>query len=272
MTRRWLATCVGALAVVWLGTASGALHATAPPVDEGGTPAAPPDEGGTPAPPPPDSTTPDAAAGGTNHLVEIPEGCPQPDVAVLAFVGTVVGKDDVVQVVRFDIDQLRAGSTSTWAVDGLIDVRFGDDYRFLDVGEQYLVGAGFDPEYGALSSSVRPSEPDFGGNDVVGVDDSSIDCPAVDDPVRTLMVDGTDVDSGVMSLLFDDRRVLLATIAVPSAIAFVALVVLVLLRMAVGLAGKGVFQLGRAAVTPVPDHRAVRIRRHRPTGDDQLTS
>ncbi len=156
------------------------------------------------------------------------------------------------------------GSASNWAVDGLIDIRFGDDYRFLDVGEQYLVGAGFDPEYAALSSNVRPPEPDFGGNDVVGVDDSAVECPPVDDPVRTLLVDGTDVDSGVMSLLFDDRRVLLATIAVPAAIAFAALVVLVLLRMFVGLATKGVFQLGRAAVTPVPDHRAVRVRRHRP--------
>ena len=91
---------------------------------------------------------------------------------------------------------------------------------------------------------MRPPEPDFGGNDVVGVNDSSVVCPTVDDPVRTLMVDGTDVDSGVMSLLFDDKRVLLATLAVPAAIAFAALIVLVLLRMAIGLAGKGVLELG----------------------------
>ena len=277
MTRRWLAPCIGALAVIWLGTAGGTLSATVPPpdpvLDDGNTPAAPPDEGGTPAPPPPPTTIPGTGtADGPPRLVVIPDGCPEPGVAALAFVGTVVGKDDIAQVVRFEIDQLRAGSTTDWAIDGLIDVRFGDDYRFLDVGEQYLVGAGFDPEYGALSSSVRPPEPDFGGNDVVGVDDSSIVCPMVDDPVRTLMVDGTDVDSGVMSLLFDDRRVVLATLAVPAAIAFAALVVLVMLRVAIGLAGKGVFQLGRAAVTPVPDHRAVRIRRHRPADEDQLTS
>jgi len=212
------------------------------------------------APPPPDTTVP----GGNGPLVVVPPACPTPNRAVVAFVGTVTGKDDVAQVVRFHIDQLRSGSASNWAVDGLIDVRFGADYRFLDVGEQYLVGAGFDPEYAALSSNVRPPEPDFGGNDVVGVDDSAVTCPTVDDPIRTLRVDGTDVDSGVMSLLFDDQRVLLATIAVPTAIAFAALIVLVLLRMFVGLATKGVFQLGRAAVTPVPDHRAVRVRRHRP--------
>jgi hypothetical protein len=202
--------------------------------------------------------------GGVVPLVVVPPTCPSPDPAVLAFVGTATGKDDVAEVVRFRIDQLRSGSASDWAVEGLIDVRFGDDYRFLDIGEQYLVGAGFDPEHAALSSNVRPPEPDFGGNDVVGVQDSAVECPDVDDPVRTLLVDGTDVDSGVMSLLFDDRRLLLATIAVPAAIAFVALVVLVLFRMFVGLATKGVFQLGRSAVTPVPDHRAVRVRRHRP--------
>ena len=166
-------------------------------------------------PPPPDTTLPGANA----PLVVVPPTCPSPDPAVLAFVGTVTGKDDIAQVVRFHIDQLRSGSASEWAVDGLIDIRFGDDYRFLDTGQQYLVGAGIDPEYTALSSHVRPPEPSFGGNDVVGVDDSAVECPQIDDPVRTLLVDGTDVDSGVMSLLFDDRRLLLATIAVPAAIA-----------------------------------------------------
>ena len=193
--------------MIWLGTAGGTLSATIPPPDDT-TVATPTDEeGGTPAPPPPPTTTPGTGTGdGPPRLVVIPDGCPEPGVAALAFVGTVTGKDDIAQVVRFHIDQLRVRVGEDWAVDGLIDVRFGDDYRFLDVGKQYLVGAGFDPEYAALSSNVRPPEPEFGGNDVVGVDDSAVDCPKVDDPVRTLMVDGTDVDSGVMSLLFDDRR------------------------------------------------------------------
>lgn len=216
--------------------------------------------GAAAAPAPPDTTVPD----GPNPLVVVPPSCPAPDPADLAFVGTVTGKDDVKQVVRFHIDQLRAGSASSWAIDGLIDVRYGGDYRFVDVGGQYLVGAGLDAEYGVLSSAVRPPEPSFGGNDVVGVDDSAVDCPAVDDPVRTLNVDGTDVDSGVLSPLFDDRRLLSATIAVPVALALAALVVLVLLRMFISLAAKGVFRLGRAAVTPAPDHRAVRVRSHQP--------
>jgi len=101
-------------------------------------------------------------------LVPVPAGCPRPDPAAVAFVGTMIGKDDVTQVVRFQIDQVRAGSAAPWSINGLIDVRYGEDYRFLVKGEQYLVGAGSDPVYGVLSSAVRAPEPTFGGNDVVG--------------------------------------------------------------------------------------------------------
>jgi hypothetical protein len=196
-------------------------------------------------------------------LVPVPVGCPRPDPAAVAFVGTMVGKDDVTQVVRFQIDQIRAGSAAPWAINGLIDVRYGDDYRFLVTGDQYLVGAGADPVYGVLSSTVRPAEPTFGGNDVVGVDDISVACPRLDDPVRTVNLDGTTIDSGVLSLLTEDRRLLLATLAVPTALVFAALLALVVLKMFGRLAISGVWQLGRASVTPVPDHRAVRVRTHR---------
>jgi hypothetical protein len=200
----------------------------------------------------------------TEPLVPVPVGCPRPDPAAVAFVGTMVGKDDVVQVVRFRIDQIRAGSASPWAVDGLIDIRYGEDYRFLVEGDEYLVGAGFDPVYGSLSSTVRPPEPTFGGNDVIGVDDTAVVCPVIDDPVRTLNIDGTSVDSGVLSLMTEDRRLLLATLAVPTALVFAALLALVVLKGFGRLAMNGMWQLGRAAVTPVADHRAVRVRTHRP--------
>ncbi|HSM66014.1 MAG TPA: hypothetical protein VK860_06900 [Ilumatobacteraceae bacterium] len=219
------------------------------------------------APPPPgDPTEQDS-----NELIPVPPGCPRPDPAAVAFVGTMIGKDDVTQVVRFRIDQVRAGSPAPWAIDGLIDVRYGADYRFLDEGEQYLVGAGSDPVYGVLSSRVRPAEPTFGGNDVVGVDDLAVECPELDDPVRTVNLDGTSVDSGVLSLLTEDRRLLLATIAVPAALVFAALLAIVILKMFGRLAITGVWQLGRAAVTPVPDHRATRVRSHRPV-DDAVSS
>ncbi len=204
-------------------------------------------------------------------LIPIPVGCPAPDQAAAVFTGTMIGKDDVTQVVRFRIDQLRAGSADPWAVNGLIDVRYGADYRFLSNGEQYLIGVRLDSVYGVPSSTVRPPEPTFGGNDVVGVDDIAVDCPAIDDPTRTLQVDGTSVDSGVLSLMTEDRRLLLATFGVPALIVFSLLLALVVLRAFGVLAFRGVFQLGRAAVTPVPDHRAVRVRTHRPRNDDEST-
>ncbi len=73
----------------------------------------------------------------------------------------------------------------------------------------------------------------------------------------------------MLSLLVEDRRLLLATLAVPAAIVFAVLLALVVLRVFGRLAFRGVFQLGRAAVTPVPDHRAVRVRTHRPRDTDE---
>lgn len=216
-----------------------------------------------PTPTDPVAPPPSIVAGTQTALVPVPVGCPQPTPAAVAFVGTMTGKDDVTTVVRFRIDQLRSGSAEPWAIDGLIDIRYGDDYRFLVKGDQYLVGAGSDPVYGMLSSTVRSAEPNFGGNDVIGVDDIAVNCPRLDDPVRTLHVDGTSVDSGVLSLMTDDRRLLLATVAVPAVLVFAALLALVVLKMSGRLAAAGVWRLGRASVTPVPDHRAVQVRSHR---------
>ncbi len=209
------------------------------------------------AAPPADTVVDDGPA----PLIVVPPECPPVVRADVAFVGTVVDKD--YRTVRFRIDQLRARSASPWAIDGLIDVRYGSDAQYLDIGAQYLVGAAVDPSIGVLASAVRPPEPLFGGNDVIGLDDTSVDCITVESGVRTLHVDGTSVDSGVLSPLLQDKRTLLATIGIPAAIAFAALLALVVLRIAWRWAMLGVFQLGRAAVTPAPDHRAIRVRGHR---------
>lgn len=194
-------------------------------------------------------------------LVQVPPGCDSPEPADVTFVGTAVAKD--FEKVRYEIGQVRAGSTSTWSVNGLVDVLYLEDSKFLDVGEEYLVGARFEPVYGLLRSTIRPAEPLFGGNAVIGLDDTDVECPTLDDPVRTVNLDGTSVDSGVLSPLFEDKARLAATIGVPAAIAFGVLVGLVILRQLVGLGFRGVFALGRAAVTPTADHRAIRTRRHR---------
>lgn len=215
-----------------------------------------------PAPPPPEPVVDEDAA---SSLVPVPPGCPVPEPADVAFVGTVDAKDAYIDkgTVRFRIDQVRAGSASPFSVRGLIDVRYGPDSKYLDVGEQYLVGARVDPEIGALASKVAPEAPLFGGDAVVGLEDTAVECLEIDDPVMTLNADGSSVESGVLSPLFDDRRLLLATFGVPAAIIAVVLIGLVLLRRVWGWGVRGVLELGRAAVTPTPDHVAARVRHHR---------
>ena len=241
---RALASVVAAAALIAIGAPGSVLHASPVPVP-------------VPAPVGP--------ADGRVPLVPIPAGCLAPDPADLAFVGEVVDKD--FERVRYQIVQLRAGSAIGYSVDGVIDVLYFDDAKFLEVGEQYLVGARFRAEFGALASRIRPEEPLFGGNDVIGLEDTDIDCPVADDPVRTVQPDGSAVDSGVLSPLFDDKRKLFATVGVPTAIAFGVVAALVVFRWLLGLGLTGIFALGRAAVTPTEDHRSVRVRRHRPPDD-----
>ena len=60
----------------------------------------------------------------------VPAGCPEAESADVAFVGTVLAKD--FRTVRYEIDQLRAGSAARWAVDGVIDVRYGTDAQYIE--------------------------------------------------------------------------------------------------------------------------------------------
>lgn len=217
-------------------------------------------------PDPPDPSIPAPEPGvvnDPNSLVQVPAGCPVPASADVAFVGTVLDKDEFVQkgTVRFQIDQVRAG-TATPSVDGVIDVRYGPDSQYLDIESQYLVAAAVDPSNGALTSKVSPEAPLFGGDAVVGLEDTEIECPTIDDPVTTLNLDGTPIESGLLKPFFEDRRLLIATIGVPAAIVGAVLVGLVLLRRGLDIGFRGILTLARAAVTPSPDHRAGRVRRH----------
>ena len=204
-------------------------------------------------------------------LVPVPPGCPSPDPADVAFVGEVVDKDGFIEkgTVRFQILQIRAGTATPYSAQGLIDVRYGPDSKYLDIGEQYFVGAAVDPSTGQLASRLEADPLLFGGDAVIGIDDNELECPELDDPVQTLNVDGTEVETGLLTPLFADRRLLLATIGVPAAIVGAVLIGLVVLRKLFDLGLAGVFQLGRAAVTPTSDHRAARVREHAPAGPER---
>ena len=177
------------------------------------------------------------------RLIVIPPGCPAPQPERAVFVGTVVASD--LQTARFQVDQVRSGRLDGYAVGGLVDVRYGDEVRFLELDEQYIVGAGVDGESGVLSSRVSPPAPLFAGNDVVGVDDPDVDCPVVQDPVRTLTTEATSVESGVLSPLAGAKGDLLLAVLQPAAVALAVLVVLVLLKHLVFALGRTARDLGR---------------------------
>jgi hypothetical protein len=205
----------------------------------------------------------------SSSLIVVPAGCPVPEPADIGFVGTVLDKDGYIEkgTVRFRIDQVRAGDAAPYAVNGVIDVRYGPDSQFLEREAQFLVSAAVDPEIGVLASKVSPETPYFGGDAVVGLEDTDIVCPTIDDPVQTINLDGTAVDSSLLQPFFSDKRLLLATIGVPAAIVGAALVGLVLLRRGLDIGFQGIFALGRAAVSPSPDHRVSRVRAHASESD-----
>jgi hypothetical protein len=157
-------------------------------------------------------------------LVVVPAGCTAPPAPVAVFVATLAAADATTG--RFAVQQIRAGSLDGYAVDTIVDVRYNDDIRFLRVGEQYLVGAAVDQSRGVLESKVRVAAALFGGDAVVGVNDSDVHCPSFEDGVKTLQVNGAEVDSGVLAPLKTAKRSLLKAVLKPLAIAFGVLIML----------------------------------------------
>ncbi len=195
-------------------------------------------------------------------LIVVPSGCPVQPAPVSVFVGTLVAADAT--TARFAVQQIRAGSLDGYAVDTIVDVRFDDDTRFLRPGQQYLVGARADPVTRVLYSKVRVPAPLFGGDAVIGVDDSDVRCPRVEDGVKTLLVDGSEVDSGVLTPLKTAKRSVATAVLKPLGIAFIVLVVLASMKLLI-------FAMVRAAREREPEETPVvfevqRVRRH--TGNE----
>jgi hypothetical protein len=200
------------------------------------------DEGGTPAV---DGSTPPPVSALTVAQVTAPPGCPSPVPAGAIFVGTLMQKD--ARTARFTIDQLRAGGgLEYFQVAGMVDVDYFDDVRYLDPGTAYLVGVAADPNTQRLVSKVRELEPRFGGNQVVALEQSTADCPVIDDPIRTLNVDGSTIESGVISPLLTDKTGVLRALLLPAAWVFAALVALATLRWFFYGAGRGAGWVARA--------------------------
>jgi hypothetical protein len=208
--------------VAWAGTAA-AAPTTTPTTDPGSVPVDS-DQGPVEVPPPIVDHNVASAP-----LIVVPPGCTEPTPPVAVFVGTIQASD--ASTARFSIDQLRAGTLDGYAVGTLVDVRFDDDIRFLRTGQQYLVGAGPDPLTGRLHSKVRVPAPLFGGDAVIGQNDTDVTCPRVEDGVKTLHVDGTVVDTGVLAPLKTAKRSLAKAVLKPLGIAFAVLVFLTAIKM-----------------------------------------
>jgi hypothetical protein len=190
---------------------------------------------GTPGTP----DTPDTpGAGGGAPLVIVPSGCVSPAPPNLVFVGTLVDRD--FRTGRFRIDEVRDGDAGRFSVGGLVDVRYGNDVQYLELGDEYLVGAGIHPDLGVLVSQIRAPAPPFGGDDVIGVAESDVPCPVLEDPVRTFLPDGTSVESGVLAPFFEDRAPLAGAFLIPLGVACAAVFVLAGLRLFLGAIARGV--------------------------------
>jgi hypothetical protein len=197
---------------------------------------------------------------GRRPLVVVPPGCETPPLPDVVFVGTVQAIAAVVppggtvteelQTARLRIDQVRAGDAEPFSFNGVIDVRYGVDAKYLEEGERYLVGASVDPELGVLVSKVREPEPLFGGDEVVGAAETDVECPPVTDPNRTLNVDGTGVESGVLTPLGDARSRLLRAVLLPLGVALAVVFGLTALRWAITGVGYGVESVVRTAREP----------------------
>ncbi len=204
----------------------------------------------------------------SSPLVVVPAGCTAPPAPVAVFLGTLAGADAT--TARFAVQQIRAGSLDGYAVDTIVDVRYDDDIRFLHVGQQYLVGTAPDPLVGVLRSKVRVPPALFGGDAVIGINDTDVRCPRVEDGVTTLLADGTAVDTGVLAPLKTAKKSLLRAILKPLAIAFGILVMLAAMKLLI-------FAMVRAVRESVVEDTAVefdvqRDRQHADTDADLIAA
>jgi hypothetical protein len=222
----WRALVTGLL-VAFTSLGAGAAHAV------------PPDEGDTGT----------VSGGGASDatpvtlpLVPVPIGCTAPRLPHVVFVGTVTDRD--YRTVRFEIESIRAGRTQPFALGDLIDVRYGLDAQYLDDGATYLVSAVVDPDLGYLVSRATEPIANFGGDEVIGVSETDVDCPKYEDPMRTLHTDGTPIDGGVLDPFFAAKVRIVGAFLIPFAAAVGVIFLLASLRLS--LAG-----IYRSVVRPI---------------------
>jgi hypothetical protein len=169
------------------------------------------------------------------------------------------------------VETVLAGSVDGFVSGRLIDVQYGDETHFLTIGTRYIVGAAVSAATGQLVSTVREAAPLFGGDAVIGANDSDVDCPRVEDPVRTLEIGGGPVDTGVLTPLKGQGSSLLWAILRPMGVAFAILLLLVLVKHSIFAVGRS---LRDVSLTPPAPKKTRPARQHQTSSGagDQATS
>lgn len=173
------------------------------------------------------STTSAAPASSTTSTTQAAARCDPVAPTASVFVGTVVSRQPT--NVRFRVDEVRTGP-ALGATE--VDVTYLRDARFFDVGTRYLVSASLDPDTNLYVSKVRSRR---------GEDPR---CTAKD-PIRTVLANGTPIDTGVFTGLHGTRNKVLRAFLLPLGVALGVLAALVALKWLVIYATRGLRRLAR---------------------------
>jgi hypothetical protein len=98
---------------------------------------------------------------------------------------------------------------------------------------------------GLLVSRVTEPIEDFGGDEVIGVSESDVTCPPFEEPRRTLHVDGTPIDAGLLDPLDGARPQILGAILLPLAVGVGVIFLLAMLRLGISGFARGVADAAR---------------------------
>jgi hypothetical protein len=221
-------------AVLGLALAAGVLAGSAS-AWAGGQEEPPPGDTSQVGPTTPPPTNPPVTTTGTtvppSTLVPtpstLPPNCEPPPAPKVIFYGRLDAAAGGVG--RFKVEAVRSDPDGVLAIGRPVDVQLDNDLRFLILGNHYLIGAEAGDPVG-LRSKVHVPESLFGGDQVIGADDPTAECPAFVDPIIVRNGDGSSVDTGVLSGFFDDKRGIAFAFLKPIGVAIVFVLWLLALK------------------------------------------
>jgi hypothetical protein len=80
-------------------------------------------------------------------------------------------------------------------------------------------------------SRITPEVVDFAGDEIVGVSEDDVVCPDEEDPVVTLLVDGSPVPTPLVGAFLDARRRLAASVIIPALVVVAVIFLVAMLRV-----------------------------------------